>query len=75
MLTSSTHRYDFLVVAPGLKIDFDKIKGLNEGLADPTGPVSSIYSVDSVEKVWTNIQNFKKGNAVCLHGLLSLHLR
>ncbi|GAA5831195.1 hypothetical protein JCM5353_006548 [Sporobolomyces roseus] len=56
--------YDFLVVAPGLKIDFDKIKGLNEGLADPTGPVSSIYSVDSVEKVWTNIQNFKKGNAI-----------
>lgn len=75
MLTLSTYRYDFLVVAPGLKIDFDKIKGLNEGLADPTGPVSSIYSVDSVEKVWTNIQNFKKGNAVCSHGLLSSHLR
>jgi len=68
-----TDRYDFLVVAPGLKIDFDKIKGLNEGLADPTGPVSSIYSVDSVEKVWKNIQNFKKGNAVCV--IISLDSR
>ena len=70
---SSSDRYDFLVVAPGLKIDFDKIKGLNEGLADPTGPVSSIYSVDSVEKVWKNIQNFKKGNAVCV--IISLDSR
>ncbi|GAA6063321.1 hypothetical protein JCM10212_005489 [Sporobolomyces blumeae] len=59
-----TISYDFLVVAPGLKIDFGKIKGLNEGLADPSGPVSSIYSVDSVEKVWKNIQNFKKGTAI-----------
>ncbi|GAA5869930.1 hypothetical protein JCM16303_001844 [Sporobolomyces ruberrimus] len=56
--------YDFLVVAPGLKIDFDKIKGLNEGLADPSGFVSSIYSVDTVEKVWKNVQNFKSGNAI-----------
>ncbi|GAA5901040.1 hypothetical protein JCM5296_007293 [Sporobolomyces johnsonii] len=60
----STISYDFLVVAPGLKINFDGIKGLNEGLADPNGPVSSIYSVDSVEKVWKNIQAFKKGTAI-----------
>jgi len=69
----SINRYDFLVVAPGLKIDFDKIKGLNEGLADPTGPVSSIYSVDSVEKVWKNIQNFKKGNAVSVSISLTVY--
>ncbi|GAA5959895.1 hypothetical protein JCM21900_005997 [Sporobolomyces salmonicolor] len=60
----STISYDFLVVAPGLKINFDGIKGLNEGLADPNGPVSSIYSVDSVEKVWKNIQALKKGTAI-----------
>ncbi|GAA5851813.1 hypothetical protein JCM8547_000064 [Rhodosporidiobolus lusitaniae] len=56
--------YDFLVVAPGLKINFDGVKGLKEGLADPNGAVSSIYSVDSVEKVWKNIQAFKKGTAI-----------
>ncbi|GAA5970237.1 hypothetical protein JCM11641_001631 [Rhodosporidiobolus odoratus] len=56
--------YDFLIVAPGLKINFDGVKGLSEGLADPNGAVSSIYSVDSVEKVWKNIQAFKEGTAI-----------
>lgn len=58
------NRYDFLVVAPGLKIDFDAVKGLREGLENPNGPVSSIYSVDSCEKTWKNIQSFKEGRAV-----------
>ncbi|BGP04017.1 hypothetical protein NBRC10513v2_007758 [Rhodotorula toruloides] len=57
-------KYDFLVVAPGLKIDFDAIKGLREGLENPSGPVSSIYSVDSCEKTWRNIQGFKEGRAI-----------
>lgn len=61
---SSTHRYDFLIVAPGLKINFDAVKGLKEGLADPTSAVSSIYSLDTVEKTWRNIEAFKKGTAV-----------
>lgn len=66
MLTSPIccDRYDFLVVAPGLKINFDAVKGLREGLDNPNGPVSSIYSVDSCEKTWKNIQNFKEGRAV-----------
>lgn len=58
------HRYDFLIVAPGLKINFDAVKGLKEGLADPTSAVSSIYSLDTVEKTWRNIEAFKKGTAV-----------
>ncbi|GAA5988455.1 hypothetical protein JCM10908_003574 [Rhodotorula pacifica] len=61
---NSTIKYDFLVVAPGLKINFDAIKGLREGLENPNGPVSSIYSVDSCEKTWKNIQNFKEGRAI-----------
>ncbi|GAA6019710.1 hypothetical protein JCM10207_009238 [Rhodosporidiobolus poonsookiae] len=56
--------YDFLVVAPGLKINFDAIKGLKEGLADANGPVSSIYNRDTVEKAWRNIQAFKQGTAI-----------
>ena len=68
MLTSPIccDRYDFLVVAPGLKINFDAVKGLREGLDNPNGPVSSIYSVKSCEKTWKNIQNFKEGRAVSL---------
>ena len=66
-------RYDFLVVAPGLKINFDAVKGLREGLDNPNGPVSSIYSVDSCEKTWKNIQNFKEGRAVSLpHPVVSV---
>ncbi|GAA5828581.1 hypothetical protein JCM11251_000862 [Rhodosporidiobolus azoricus] len=56
--------YDFLVVAPGLKINFDSVKGLVEGLEDPNGPVSSIYSYGTTEKTWRNIQAFKKGTAI-----------
>ncbi|GAA5855081.1 hypothetical protein JCM9279_001803 [Rhodotorula babjevae] len=57
-------KYDFLIVAPGLKINFDAVKGLKEGLADPTSAVSSIYSLDTVEKTWRNIEAFKKGTAI-----------
>ncbi|GAA6043003.1 hypothetical protein JCM8097_003883 [Rhodosporidiobolus ruineniae] len=56
--------YNFLVVAPGLKTNIDAIKGLKEGLENPNGPVSSIYSLGSVEKVWKNIQQFKQGTAI-----------
>lgn len=56
--------YDYLVVAPGLKSDFEKVDGLVEALKDPKGTVSSIYSFGSVEKAWQNIKDFKSGDAV-----------
>ncbi|BGP43989.1 hypothetical protein JCM10449v2_008046 [Rhodotorula kratochvilovae] len=61
---NSQIKYDFLIVAPGLKINFDAVKGLKEGLADPKSAVSSIYSLDTVEKTWRNIEAFKKGTAI-----------
>lgn len=55
--------YDFLVVAPGLQINWDKIKGLPEALKDPLGnKVSSIYSYDTVDKVWDLVKDFKEGD-------------
>lgn len=57
-------RYDYLVVVPGLKSDFSKVEGLEEALGEPNGPVSSIYKLDTVEKTWDNIRNFKGGRAV-----------
>jgi len=54
--------YDYLIVAPGLQIDWHKIKGLPEVLGKDG--VCSNYSYDTVESTWENIRNFKGGNAV-----------
>ncbi|MFY9327370.1 MAG: FAD/NAD(P)-binding oxidoreductase [Georgfuchsia sp.] len=54
--------YDYLVVAPGLQIDWHKIKGLPEALGK--NGVCSNYSYDSVNSTWETIRNFKGGNAV-----------
>ncbi|KAI1356223.1 FAD/NAD(P)-binding domain-containing protein [Xylaria sp. FL0043] len=56
--------YDYLVVAPGLETNFGGISGLQEALQDPASQVSSIYSEKTVERVWQNIQSFKKGPAI-----------
>ena len=54
--------YDYLVVAPGIQIDWNKIKGLPEALGKDG--VCSNYSYDTVNSTWENIRNFKGGNAV-----------
>jgi sulfide:quinone oxidoreductase len=56
--------YDYLIVAPGLKTDFSAVKGLENALADSSSQVSSIYSANTVEQVWRNIQGFKEGQAI-----------
>jgi sulfide:quinone oxidoreductase len=54
--------YDFLVVAPGLQLDWNKVKGLPEALG--TGGVCSNYRYDIVDKTFEFIRNFKGGKAV-----------
>jgi len=54
--------YDYLVVAPGLQIDWQKIKGLPEALGK--NGVCSNYSYNSVNSTWELIRNFQGGNAV-----------
>lgn len=56
--------YDQLVVAPGIRINYDSIKGLPEALADPRAPISSIYGYETVDKVFPTIQNLQKGHAI-----------
>ena len=56
--------YDQLIVAPGLTVSPANIKGLPEALANPDAPVSSIYTYDSVNKVFPNIKKLEKGNAI-----------
>lgn len=54
--------YDFLVVAPGIQIDWDKIKGLKESLGKDG--VCSNYSYQYVDKTWEYIKNFAGGTAI-----------
>lgn len=57
-----TVAYEYLVVCPGLQIDWDKIKGLPEALGK--NGVCSNYAYDQAPVTWENIRNFKGGNAV-----------
>lgn len=54
--------YDFLVVAPGIQIDWDRIPGLVEALE--TDSVSSNYDLNLAEKTARMIHAFRGGNAV-----------
>ncbi|EKJ71374.1 hypothetical protein FPSE_08477 [Fusarium pseudograminearum CS3096] len=62
--TGDKVNYEHLVVAPGIKINYDSIKGLPEALAEKDGSVSSIYGYDFCDKVFPNIQRLQKGNAI-----------
>ncbi len=54
--------YDYLVVCPGLQLDWNKISGLKETLGKNN--VCSNYSVDHVEYTATTIQSMQSGTAL-----------
>ncbi|ACJ32666.1 FAD/NAD(P)-binding oxidoreductase [Anoxybacillus flavithermus] len=58
----STVRYDYLVVAAGVGIYWDQIKGLKETIGK--NGVCSNYSYDYVQSTWENIRNFRGGTAI-----------
>lgn len=55
-------RYDFLVVAAGLQVNWGKIPGLKESIG--TNGVCSNYSYETVDSTWESIRNFKGGTAL-----------
>jgi sulfide:quinone oxidoreductase len=57
--------YDWLVVAAGIHIDWEKIPGLKESIGK--GGVCSNYSYDTVDYTWETIRGFRGGNAVFTH--------
>jgi len=59
-----TLSYDALVVAAGLQINWSGIKGLPGALADISSGVSSIYSYDTCDKAWNDIDSLRSGNAI-----------
>jgi len=54
--------YDYLVMAPGLQLDWHKIQGLNETLGK--NGVCSNYSYSLVGKTWEFISKFAGGTAL-----------
>lgn len=54
--------YDYLVVCPGIQLDWNKIKGLRETLGKNN--VSSNYLFEHAPYTWEMIKNFKGGTAV-----------
>ena len=57
--------YDYLVVAPGIQLNWGKIQGLTEALG--TAGVCSNYSYALVDKTWESIRSFKGGTAIFTH--------
>ncbi|MFY0526899.1 FAD-dependent oxidoreductase [Archangium gephyra] len=58
--------YDFLVVAPGIQLDWDKVKGLRQALAERPN-VSSNYDVRYAPKTWEMLRAFQGGTALFTH--------
>lgn len=54
--------YDYLIVATGLVLNWEKIEGLQQTLGQ--NGVCSIYQYDQVDYVAEQIKNFKGGNAI-----------
>lgn len=54
--------YDFLVVAPGIQIDWDKINGLKGNIG--RHGICSNFAYEYVDKTWEFIRNFKGGDAI-----------
>lgn len=54
--------YDYLIVCPGIQLDWDKIKGLKDTLGKDN--VSSNYNFNSAPYTWEMIKNFEGGIAV-----------
>jgi len=57
--------YDFLVVAPGMQLNWGAITGLQEAIGKEG--VCSNYSYEYVGKTWEFIRNFKGGTAIFTH--------
>lgn len=58
--------YDYLVVCPGLQLNWTAIKGLSKEIVGTNG-ICSNYSYDTVESTWNTLQHFQGGTALFTH--------
>jgi sulfide:quinone oxidoreductase len=62
--TSGTLTYDFLVVAPGVVLQWTKVPGLAESVGKRGTGVVSNYSYETVASTWEAIRSFRGGTAL-----------
>jgi sulfide:quinone oxidoreductase len=60
--------YDYLVVCPGLQLNWSRIKGLSKEIVGTNG-ICSNYSFDTVDKTWDTLRAFSGGTALFTHPL------
>ncbi len=60
--TSGATRYDFLVAAPGIQLDWDRVSGLRDALETPHA--STNYAYDLAPKTWQCLQRVEGGTAL-----------
>lgn len=65
--TANDHQitFNYLVVAPGLKLYWENVKGLKEAMGHEG--VGSNYAYEFVDNTWDAIKNFKGGTAIFTH--------
>lgn len=56
--------YDYLIVAAGLKLNYDAVPGMQEAIDDENSGVVSTYTYKYAEKTWKEMQNFNGGRAI-----------
>lgn len=60
--SGATISYDYLVVAPGIQVNWDQVKGLKESVGKDG--VCSNYSINTVASTWNFVSKLKKGVAI-----------
>lgn len=60
--SGAVYTYDYMVVAPGIQLDWDKIPGLKETLGK--NGVCSNYTFETAPYTWECIKSTKSGNAL-----------
>ncbi|KAF5297900.1 hypothetical protein FQA39_LY11885 [Lamprigera yunnana] len=63
-LQGDTINYDFMLIAVGLQLNYEKIPGLIEALNIPNTGVCSNYSPKYVNRTYEVLQKFESGNAI-----------
>jgi sulfide:quinone oxidoreductase len=62
LASGGTVTYDYLVVSPGIQLDWDKVPGMAWAIESPAA--SSNYRYDLAPKTWDMIKNLTSGTAV-----------
>ncbi|MDN6159472.1 FAD/NAD(P)-binding oxidoreductase [Brevibacterium sp.] len=60
--SGGTVSYDYLVVSPGLQLDWDRVPGMASAIATPNA--SSNYDYELAPKTWKLIKGMRQGTAV-----------